>query len=157
MAIDAERLRSLINEGNIDDHSKYLSPDNRSSAEVNDHGSKTLSIIALILASAALGGFVTMLFFMDYRVQAGVDRVRLETQGAIAAMEMRTQAAITVARIETQTDVSEARIAMQASNAKAEAISAEAKTHARVALDKVEDFRVKLSAAGTDVGPLDGH
>jgi hypothetical protein len=41
--------------------------------------------------------------------------------------------------------------------AQAQATAVTANQHARVALDKVEDFRTKLAAKGIDVPPLDGH
>jgi hypothetical protein len=60
------------------------------------------------------------------------------------------------ARQESQTArVVDAKI--EAGVAQAEATAREARTHARVALDKVEDFRTKLAAKGIDVPPLDGH
>lgn len=46
---------------------------------------------------------------------------------------------------------------IQAGAARAEATAQEARSNARVALDKVEDFRTKLAAKGIDVPPLDGH
>lgn len=46
-------------------------------------------------------------------------------------------------------------MAQQTADAKATAVAGN--QHARVALDKVEDFRAKLAAKGIDVPPLDGH
>jgi hypothetical protein len=46
---------------------------------------------------------------------------------------------------------------IQAGSAKAEAVANEARTNARVALDKVEDIRPKLAEQGIKIKPLDGH
>ena len=46
---------------------------------------------------------------------------------------------------------------VQAGVAQSNATAHNAEVHARVALDKVEDFRAKLAAKGIDVPPLDGH
>lgn len=96
--------------------------------EHHDHSSKTLATIALILASCTLGGLIVYLIISQVT-------------------------AIHVATLERQ--LADAKI--QAGAAKAEATASEARTNARVALDKVEDFRAKLAAKGIDVPPLDGH
>lgn len=54
-----------------------------------------------------------------------------------------------------QAQIIDAKI--QAGAAQAEATAREARTNARVALDKVEDFRTKLAAKGIDIPALDGH
>jgi hypothetical protein len=64
----------------------------------------------------------------------------------------RTLAAGDMQRLQEQ--VIDAKI--KAGVADAEAISRTAETHARVALDKVEDFRAKLAEKGINV-TLDGH
>lgn len=48
-----------------------------------------------------------------------------------------------------------AEMAQQAADAKASADAG--RQHARVALDKVEDFRAKLAEKGIKIAPLDGH
>jgi hypothetical protein len=107
--------------------------------EHNDHGSKTVALVATILASVALGAILIavplVLIVMDSKIQAGAADVRASVQQQVADATVRIQSGV------AQADV----------NAR------EARTNSRVALDKVEDFRAKLAAKGVDVGPLDGH
>lgn len=73
---------------------------------------RALSVVAIILASLAIGILIMMVPLIDAKVQAG--------------------------------------------SAKAEATATTANQHARIALDKVEDFRAKLAEKGVNV-TLDGH
>ncbi len=61
--------------------------------------------------------------------------------------------------IDSKVAAGEARsqTAMADKAAEAKAIANAGREHARIALDKVEDFRAKLAAKGIDVPPLDGH
>jgi hypothetical protein len=82
-------------------------------ANVSDHGSKTLATVALVIGAVAVG-MIVMLALL-------------------------------------------APLLLNAAGAKAEATAHVARTQALVALDKVEDLRVKLAAKGIDLPPLDGH
>lgn len=59
------------------------------------------------------------------------------------------------AKIAAAVAMAKENMAQQAADAKATATAGN--QHARVALDKVEDFRAKLAAKGIDIPPLDGH
>lgn len=56
-----------------------------------------------------------------------------------------------------QAGVADARASMQQQAATAQATAEAGRQHARVALDKVEDFRAKLAEKGIKIAPLDGH
>jgi hypothetical protein len=94
-----------------------------SRAEVHDYGSKTVALVATILASVALGAILIavplVLIVMDAKVQAGSADVRASVQQQISA-----------------------------GAADSRAVAQAAKEHARVALDKVEQTQVQLGAKG---------
>lgn len=72
----------------------------------------------------------------------------------IALMLSVAAIVIVIAQAVMQPQVIDAKI--EAGAAKAEATAHSAETHARVALDKVEDFRAKLAEKGIKIN-TDGH
>jgi hypothetical protein len=58
---------------------------------------------------------------------------------------------------EVAAGTAQARADMAQQAAEARAIANTGREHARVALDKVEDFRTKLAEKGINIPPLDGH
>lgn len=87
-----------------------------------------LAIVALVISSLCLGLFLMQTVLLPQIIDAKV-----------------------------QAGMAEARASMQQQVAQAQATATAGQQHARVALDKVEDFRAKLAAKGIDVPPLDGH
>lgn len=62
-----------------------------------------------------------------------------------------------VIEAKVQAGIAQAKADMQQQAAQAQATADAGREHARVALDKVEDFRSKLAEKGIKIAPLDGH
>lgn len=107
----------------------------RSNAEIHDRTGLYISIIALALAGMALGAEIN-------RNSAQAENQRLQDQ----AIDAKIKAGM-----------AETLASMQQQVADAKATANAGREHARVALDKVEDFRSKLAAKGINIPPLDGH
>jgi len=75
--------------------------------------------------------------------------------GALALGALMMMPQIIDAKVKEGT--AEARASMQQQAEEAKATAEAGRQHARVALDKVEDFRAKLAEKGIKIEPLDGH
>lgn len=110
--------------------------ENSPSAEANIHDRTGLyiAILAMALGGMALG-------FEISRAMASAEMRVLQEQ----AIDAKIQAGIERARADMQQQVATAQATAEAG-----------RQHARVALDKVEDFRTKLAEKGIKI-TLDGH
>lgn len=97
--------------------------------EHNDHGSKTLATIALVIASVLLGGFVIYLV-MSQQALAREESLRQQNR----ALEQQA-----------------AQAEIRAGAAEAEAVSHRARVDSRVALDEVERMRTGLASRGINI------
>lgn len=102
---------------------------------VEDKSQLILTILAMILASFAIG--------QNFSESSARAREREDMKQII--------------RSEVDRGIAEAKAAMQEQAAQAQATAEAGRQHARVALDKVEDFRTKLAEKGIKIAPLDGH
>jgi hypothetical protein len=98
------------------------------SVEHHEYGHKNTALIALILASVAVGAILVSAILMPYVIALSVDKGNAEVRASV-----------------------------QQQIAEATAVANTGRTNSRVALDKIEDMRVKLAEKGIKVPPLDGH